>query len=124
MSFTNHAMCPPRFQYLLLKLGVDVVAATFLGVGVSPKATWELLVGRPEDFTILLAEIPNLVLAELYPEEAESQQTGWRLWNLLRERLRAAAGLVGPLWLGVLRNRYLEGIQQIGDECVVPAYGH
>ena len=79
MSFTNHAMCPPRFQYLLLKLGVDVVAATFLGVGVSPKATWELLVGRPEDFTILLAEIPNLVLAELYPEEAESQQTGWRL---------------------------------------------
>jgi hypothetical protein len=63
----------------------DLVAVTFLGVDVPPKAAWELLCGRPAEFNGLLAEVPELELADVDPSEINPHWAAWRLWQLLRE---------------------------------------
>jgi hypothetical protein len=63
----------------------DLVAVTFLGVDVPPKAAWELLCGRPSEFNSLLTEVPELDLADFNPAEINPRWAAWRLWQLLRE---------------------------------------
>lgn len=69
----------------------DLVAVTFLSITVPPKAAFELLSSRPDDFNDLLAVIPDQDLAEVSPEAMNSGWAPWRLWEQLR-------GLRGVDW--------------------------
>jgi hypothetical protein len=62
----------------------DLVAVTFLSVVVPPKAAWELLAGRPEVFNTLLAQVPNIDLADVNPADITEAWPAWRLWDELR----------------------------------------
>jgi len=62
----------------------DLVAVSFLSVTVPPKAAWELLAGRPEDFNKLLGQVPDIDLADVDPAEISQIWPAWRLWDELR----------------------------------------
>ena len=63
----------------------DLVAVTFLGVQVPPKAAWRLLCGDPELFSELLAQIEDRELAETNPANIREDWPAWQLWERLRE---------------------------------------
>jgi hypothetical protein len=70
----------------------DLVAVSFLSVVVPPKAAWELLSSKPDEFNNLLTMMPNQELAEVSPEAINPAWAPWCLW----ERLR---GLRGVDWV-------------------------
>jgi hypothetical protein len=63
----------------------DLVAITFLGVTVPPKAAWKLLCGEPRYFSELLPRIVDQELASTSPENINSRWPAWQLWGRLRE---------------------------------------
>jgi hypothetical protein len=62
----------------------DLVAVTFLSVAVPPKAAWELLARRPDDFNKLLAQVPEMDLADVEPAAITPSWPAWQLWDELR----------------------------------------
>jgi Family of unknown function (DUF6308) len=70
----------------------DLVAVTFLSVAVPPRAAWELLASRPDDFNDLLAIMPDQDLAGVSPEAINPGWAPWCLWDRLR-------GLRGVDWV-------------------------
>jgi hypothetical protein len=84
----------------------DLVAVTFLSVAVPPRSAWELLCGRPDDFSHLLAQIPDRDLAEVSPDEIGPGWPAWRLWQQLRE-LRGVNWVIASKLLARKRPRLI-----------------
>ena len=62
----------------------DLVAVSFLSVAVPPKAAWELLAGRPNDFNTLLQAVDDGDLSDVDPSDINDSWPAWRLWSELR----------------------------------------
>lgn len=63
----------------------DLVAVTFLGVQVPPKASWKLLAGSPDEFNGLLPQIHDEDLSAVPVGTITTDWPAWQLWERLRQ---------------------------------------
>ena len=63
----------------------DLLAVTFLGVQVSPKASWKLLAGSLDEYNGLLPQIHDEDLSAVPVGTITSDWPAWQLWERLRQ---------------------------------------
>lgn len=84
----------------------DLVAVSFLSVAVPPKAAWELLAGRPDDFNNLLQDVGADDLSDVDPSVINESWPAWRLWCELR-KLRGVDWVIAGKLLARKRPRLI-----------------
>jgi len=62
----------------------DLVAVTFLSLAVPPRAAYRVLVTQRDELNALLAQVPDVDLADVPEGVIDEQWPAWRLWDLLR----------------------------------------
>jgi hypothetical protein len=84
----------------------DLIAVSFLSVAVPPKAAWQLLEGRPDDFNRLLPQVPEHDLADVDPRDINDEWPAWQLWDELR-KLRGVGWVIAGKLLARKRPRLI-----------------
>ena len=62
----------------------DLVAVTFLSLAVPPRGAYRVLVTQRDELNALLAQVPDVDLADVPEGVIDEQWPAWRLWELLR----------------------------------------